>query len=279
VAVEAHSAGDPKQQTQPAGKLIVGCGYLGLRVAEPWLAAGAAVSALTRSSERAAAFTARGISPLIADLADASTLRNLPPAETVLYAVGYDPRSGASRRDIHITGFRALVDALAAAPRRFIFISTTGVYGQNTGEWVDEDSPCLPDSESGQIYLEAEQMLLAHPAGERAVILRLAGIYGPDRVPQQRTLAAGEPVPAAGHLNLIHVDDAVQAVLAAERNAATSRVICISDGAPALRRDYYTELARLWGTSPPNFAATETVPKRSSRGASDKRVSNARMLH
>jgi nucleoside-diphosphate-sugar epimerase len=259
-------------------KLIVGCGYLGLRVAERWLVMGETVYAITRSAQRAAGFKQRGLLPILADLAEPNSLRDLPAAGTVLYAVGYDPRSGPSRRDVHIVGFEALLDAVAGTTQRLVFISTTGVYGQTSGEWVDEDSPCAPETESGMVYLEAEQMLSANRLGARAIILRLAGIYGPGRVPQKSSLTSGAPLSATGHLNLIHVDDAAQVVLDAERLAVPPRVYCVSDGHPVPRSDYYTELARLWNLPSPRFAPPEdnkTAPK---RGATDKRVSNQRML-
>ncbi|MBI3464016.1 MAG: NAD-dependent epimerase/dehydratase family protein, partial [Planctomycetes bacterium] len=173
------------------------------------------------------------------------SLRDLPPAGTVLYAVGYNPRSGMSRRDVHVVGFKTLLDTVATTTERLIFVSTTGVYGQTTGEWVDEDSPRVPAGDSGRVYLEAEQMLLAHQLGTKAIILRLAGLYGPGRVPQRDRLASGEPLPAAGYLNLIHVDDAAQVVLDAERLAVPPCVYCVSDGHPVLRCDYYADIARL----------------------------------
>jgi nucleoside-diphosphate-sugar epimerase len=249
---------------------------LGLRVAESWLTAGETVYGMTRSTKRAAELERRGLRPIVADITGPASLQ-LPPADTVLYAVGYDPRSGVSRRDLHVAGFRRLLDALPATVERLIFISTTGVYGQSGGEWVDEDSACVPAGESGKVYLEAEQMLFAHPSGTKAVVLRLAGLYGPSRVPQRDRIASGNPLPAGGWLNLIQVEDAAQVVLDAERLAVPPRVYCVSDGHPVLRRDYYEEVARLWNVPAPRLAFTEEGPS-SSRGSSNKRVSNQRMV-
>ena len=110
-----------------------------------------------------------------------------------------------------------MLAALPSDTGRFIYISTTGVYGTAGGEWVDEETPPDPQRDGGRASLAAEQVLAAHPLGARSIILRLAGIYGPGRVPFLDKLRAGEPIPApsAGYLNLIHVDDAAAVVVAA----------------------------------------------------------------
>jgi nucleoside-diphosphate-sugar epimerase len=175
-----------------------------------------------------------------------------------------------------------VVDALGPAVARLIYISSTSVYGQTGGVWVDEDSPCRPRTENGRIALQAEQVLAAcHTLGPRAVILRLAGLYGPGRIPRRQALAAGEPIaaPSQGHLNLIHVADAVQAVLAAEQVRASGlRIYNVADGQPPQRRDYYAQLARLVGGPPPRFTDPSPDAPAARRAESDKRVSNRRML-
>src|SRR3989304_4517795 len=166
-------------------KLIIGCGYLGLRVAQQWLNAGQLVAGVTRNTLRAEDLKQQGIQPVVADITQPSTLNRLPDAETLLFAVGYDAASGRSRREIYIDGLQAVLNALSSQVQRFILISSTGVYGQTDGQWVNEDSPCLPKSESAKALLEAENVLAASRYGPRAVILRLAGIYGPGRLLQR----------------------------------------------------------------------------------------------
>ena len=93
----------------------------------------------------------------------------------------------------------ACENVLAALPSdvgRFIYISTTGVYGNAGGEWVDEDTPPDPQRDGGRASLAAEQVLAASPLADRGVVLRLAGIYGPGRIPFLDKLRAGEPIPA-----------------------------------------------------------------------------------
>ncbi len=279
-------------------KLIVGCGYLGLRVARLWQAQGQAVVAVIQQAEQEKGdsphlceapegpFRQMGTVPffqtLVADVTRPETLAGLPAAETVLYAVGYHPRGGRSRREVYVDGLRAVLDALPPGCDRFLFISSTGVYGDAGGDWVDEDSPCRPTSEAGRALLAAEEVLHHHPLGQRSIILRLAGLYGPGRLPPTADFSSGAAIslPADSLVNLIHVDDAAAVVLAAERRARPPRTYLVSDSQPIDRRTYLSRLAEVAGLPPPQFrdpaaADAATAPRR--RGG-NKRVRNARML-
>lgn len=125
----------------------------------------------------------------------------------------------------------------------------------------------------------AEQVLAAHPLGQRAIVLRLAGLYGPGRIPRVADLQAGRPVAVSsrGHLNLIHVSDAVRVVLAAE-TVSPPRTYLVSDGHPAQRRQFYLRLAELLGLPPPQFVEPSAADAALSRAGTDKQVSNRRML-
>ena len=122
---------------------------------------------------------------------------SLPAADTLLYAVGYDPAGGTSRSAVYVDGLRAVLDAVSPQVRRVILISSTGVYAEQGGGWVDESSPCQPSRESGRALLAAEQALAAHRLGAVGIVLRLAGIYGPGRLPRRAELASGGPLPIA----------------------------------------------------------------------------------
>ncbi len=274
--------------------LLFGHGYLGSRVARLWLAEGRNVHVVTRSGSRARELAALGYTPLVADVTDADAIRKvlapLPPPDTVLFAVGYD-RSGESEtvsppsiHDVYAGGLANVLAALPDATRRVIYISTTGVYGQTGGAVVDEDSPTEPTREGGQASLAAEGALAASRFAARGIILRLAGIYGPERIPLAEKLRRGEPlaVPADGSVNLIHVDDAARAVLAAEQLPVPAgnspRIYNVSDGHPAIRGEYYAELARLLGAPPPTFTTPAADSPATSRASSDKRISNDRLL-
>jgi len=161
-------------------KLVIGCGYLGQRVARRWLAQGDSVVALTRSEARARSFHESGIEPVIGDVTDPATLAGLPEVDTLLYAVGLDRGSGQSQREVSVGGLENVLGRMAGRVRRILYISSTSVYGQNDGEWVDETSECRPESENGKVCLDAEDLLRDRVPD--ANILRLAGIYGPGRL-------------------------------------------------------------------------------------------------
>src|SRR4051794_23967459 len=112
---------------QPGDALVIGCGYLGRRVAARWVAAGRRVYALTRCN--AAALAAMGLVPVVGDVLDPASLRDLPRAATVLYAVGLDRGSGKTMHDVYVHGLSHVLDTLPPCDR-FVYVSSTGVYGQ-----------------------------------------------------------------------------------------------------------------------------------------------------
>lgn len=272
-------------------RLIFGCGYLGERVAKLWLDRGDQVSAVTRNEGRPRQWAERGLAGLWAigaDVTDPQSLEGLRDSkgwlpgsnngfDTVLFAVGYDRSAGPSIDEVYSQGFKNVLDRLPDGTRRVIYISTTGVYGNADGDWVDEQTTPSPTRAGGVASLAAEAALRASRFADRGVALRLAGIYGPGRVPMANKLATGEPIaaPSAGPLNLIHVDDAA-AVVAAAADAAGDfpPVLCVSDGKPPLRADYYREIARLTGAPPPVFAEPPSDSPQAARAAASKQVRN-----
>lgn len=259
-----------------ATRLIFGCGYLGRRVAERWVAAGDRVVAVTRSKKNAEAFSTAGIESLVANVTLPETLTQLPESDTLLFAVGYDRSADASIHEVYAEGFARVLEAVPAATQRVVYISTTGVYGDADGDWVDEQTPPAPSRDGGKASLAAEQVLAASPWGDRSSALRLAGIYGPDRLPYLAKLKAGEPLAASpgGWLNLVHVDDAATATLAAADAASAHAVVCVSDGSPPLRADYYAEVARWLGAPTPTFVDPPSGSPRAARATASKRVRN-----
>jgi nucleoside-diphosphate-sugar epimerase len=243
-------------------KLIIGCGYLGHRIAAAWLADGHEVSALTRSPRHAEKLQAAGITPIIGDVTAPATLSKLPAADTLLFAVGFDRTAGLSQRTVYVDGLTNVLQEVRDRIGKLIYISSSSVYGQQDGEWIDEASPTLPSTSSGQVCLQAEQVVreffpsksqCTEPA---AVVLRLSGIYGPKRL-LRRIEAVRSQEPVAGDprawLNLIHVDDAVAAVRATAIKAEHGSTYLVSDDRPVSRQEYFDRLAALVGAHPPVF--------------------------
>jgi nucleoside-diphosphate-sugar epimerase len=262
-------------------RLIIGCGYLGLRAARMWLARGDRVAALTRSPERAEQLRAEGIEAMVGDVLVPESLAALPEANTLLYAVGYDRRSAASRRELYVNGLANVLSRMSGRARRVIYVSSTSVYGQDDGTWIDETSPCEPAAGNGRVCLEAEHTAQRLAGASSLNILRLAGIYGPNRLLRRvEQLRGGEPLEGRpdAWLNLIHVDDAVAAVMACDERGRTGETYLVCDDQPVPRREYYTALAALVGAPEPQFEtaadATEIMPR---TAGLNKRCSNRRM--
>lgn len=266
-----------------AAKLVLGCGYLGRRVADAWKDAGHDVYAVTRSRDRAAAFESAGLNPVVADLTRDTP--DFPAVETALFAVSWDRSSGASPREIYAEGLSRAIDALQRSSpeiRTFLLVSTTGVYGDGDGGAIDENSPCDPARESGQAYVEAERLLAESWLGDRSIVLRLAGIYGPGRIPLLGELQRREPlaVREEASLNLIHVVDAVAVILACEARAPRPSLYCVSDGHPVRRGEWYRAVASAFGLPDPVFVppdAEQPVVPGGRRGG-DKQVRNDKLM-
>jgi len=278
--------------------LIIGCGYLGSRIANAWLASGRRVVALTRN--RVDELTKLGIKPIVGDVLDPASLAGslsrsrepsgttlqdsesrsargtypeLPAFSTVLYAVGLDRAAGRSMHDVYVGG---LANVLAALPQvdRIIYISSTSVYGQTDGSLVDELAETVPLEDSGRTVLEAERTLRA--SRPDAIILRFAGIYGPDRLLRKAAILAGKPFvgDAEKWLNLIHVDDGCRAVQLAETSATPGSTYNIADDTPVTRRQFYTRLVEALSSGPARFEPHPPgqVPTREA----NRRISNAK---
>ena len=253
-------------------RLIAGCGYLGQRVARSWQSQGLAVHAVTRSSERAAEFRANGLTPVIGDLSSDNWSTPLPASRIVLWSVGFDRSPEINREQIWLDGLRRLLDSLTTAPDRFLYVSSTGVYGDHDGDDVSELAVADPATESGQCCLQAEQLLREicrerFPA-TKVIVLRMAGIYGPDRLLRRiNDLRNGVVLTGDGQswLNLIHVDDAVRMINLASHDPEFPDLVNVVNTQTLTRFQYYSALAEFTNCPPPDFAG-ETCSERTLSG-------------
>lgn len=261
---------------------IIGCGYVGQRLAMAELAEGARVHAVARSPESLQPVTAPGVAARRADLDDPESLAALDPQGADVYYLAPPPSHG--RTDPRMQAFlRALSKR---APRRIVYISTTGVYGDCQGEWVAEDQPTRPSADRAYRRVDAESQLRAfgETSGVAVVILRVPGIYGPGRLPRER-LEKGLAVlreADAPWSNRIHVDDLVTTCLAAMRRAAPGTVYNVSDGNPSTMTDYFNHVADVLGLPrPPQVSRSEAErvidPGMRSYLAESRRIDSRRM--
>ncbi len=159
--------------------LIIGCGAIGTQLAQVLSAKGHKVTGLKRNPPK----TDTGkINYFTADITASADLKDLPMDFDVLYfIVSPDGRNEGSYRAIYDSGLNNLLYkfSLAGSNPHWIFVSSTSVYGQSQGEWVDEDSIAQPENPSSQLIRQAEQKLIALDAGN--IVVRFSGIYGPGR--------------------------------------------------------------------------------------------------
>jgi len=259
---------------------IVGCGYTGRRLAERFRASGARVRGFATRAESLRQIEEVGAEALPLDLDAAMTPADFT-GHLVYYAVPPARQAGDPRLD-------RFLDGLLGEPKRLIYLSTTGVYGNQGGAKVNEDTPPAPDSERAARRLAAEIALRTWAESHRVswCVLRVPGIYGPGRLPLDRLRRA---VPAivpneASPGNRIHVTDLVTACVAAGSNAAADRRIYnVTDGSDDSHTQYLQRVAAIARLpSPPLISRAEaerTLPRSSwSFLAESRRVDNSRML-
>jgi nucleoside-diphosphate-sugar epimerase len=255
----------------------VGCGFLGERVGRCLVEHGEKVFGTVRSGVRAGQLDHLRIEPLIADVVQPESLDSLPSVERILYCVACDRSAGIDRRSVSLDGLKNFLDRAPRAVRRIVFASSTSVYGQKQGQWVSEDSPANPVQESGRICKEAEETLRswAEHAGSSHVVLRYSGLYGPGRVIGRVALEGGEPIKGNpdDFLNLVHIDDAARAAVAALDGDGRDSLFLVSDDRPVERREYYTLAARLLNAPSPRFEA----PRLDDSNTMNKRIVNRKM--
>ncbi len=276
---KARPADELKDQataTGPAGRMLVlGHGYSAAALTPLLLARGWQVIGTTRSDR--ARVAAAGAIPLLWPGEDDSLASAIAQADAILLSAAPGPDG-----DPVLAAFR---DAIAASPARWIgYLSTTGVYGDRGGDWVDEQSPLTPATKRGEERLaaEADWQALAQAHDLPLHIFRLAGIYGPGRGPFAK-LANGTArriIKPGQIFSRIHVDDIAQVLLASIDAPNPGAIYNVCDDEPAPPEDVIGFAAQLMGLPLPpaeDFLTAEMTPMARSFYAESKRVSNARL--
>ena len=202
-------------------------------------------------SVRAEQFVQQGWKPVLCDITQPAGIE-LPAVDVAVIAVGFDRSGGPAMREVYVDGLENVLRRLSP-DARCIYVSSTSVYGQATGELVDENAETTPQESSGQIVLAAERVLQANRP--RATILRFAGIYGPGRLLREQALRENKPIVASPDrwLNLIQVEDGVSAIEMAEVKGEPGSIYNVADDEPVKRIDFFSRLAELLGAPPPHF--------------------------
>jgi nucleoside-diphosphate-sugar epimerase len=261
--------------------LIVGCGYVGLPLGAELVRQGHEVFGLRRSP--AEELKSAGLTPLMADITAPETLADLPrDFDWVVNCAASGGGSVADYRRLYLQGTRNLIEWLAPSPpQKFVYTSSTSVYGQNDGSLVKENSPTEPQVETAKVLVETEKVLLeaARTKPFPSVILRVAGIYGPDRGhwfkqflrDEARLDGKGERL-----LNMIHRDDLIGVVIAALKNGRVGEIYNAVDDEPVSQLKFFEWLGgTLDKPLPPSV--TEDAEANRKRGVTNKKVSNRRL--
>ncbi|MFN4327125.1 MAG: NAD-dependent epimerase/dehydratase family protein [Azonexus sp.] len=228
--------------------LIVGSGDVARRTL-PYLLPHARVFALLRDAGRAARWRAAGATPLMADLDNRHSLDRLAGlADVVLHLA---PPPGDGQRDMRTRHLLAALGKGKSLPRRLIYVSTTGVYGDCAGAVIDETRRLNPESDRAGRRVDAERVLRAWGArnGVAVSLLRAPGIYAADRLPIER-LRRGMPVLIEADdvfTNHIHADDLAAACLAAIRYGRANRAYNVVDDSDLKMADYFDRVADAFG--------------------------------
>jgi len=263
--------------------LIVGCGYVGLPLGIELVRQGHIVFGLRRSALAEAELKAAGITPLHADITQPDSLKNLPrDFDWVVNCTASGGGGADDYRKIYLEGNRNLIAWLAGSPhKKFVYTSSTSVYAQNDGSTVTEKSPIAPAAETSKVLAETEKLLLTAVVERKfpAVILRVAGIYGPARGHSFKQFLRGDARiegDGARWLNMIHRDDVISVIIAALHAAPAGEIFNAADNAPVSQRDFFAWLAaELNRPLPPTVSADAEIWRK--RGVTNKRVSNAKL--
>ena len=240
--------------------LIAGAGYVGSRIASHFCSKNQKVFGIIQTPERKSELEKIGVVPLITDLTQFETIPTIPPVNFVVIACAPDERDETSYRKVYIEGTQNLLRKLkeGAPPFLVVYLSSTGVYQDFGGEWIDETVLPVPETVRGKILLEAEKQVLN--SGLPSVIFRLSGIYGPER---NRIASAREGKPKMDetdeYINMIHVDDIVNAIPVLFKSAEPGEVYLGVDDEPVLRSEFFGWFAKKVNIPVPKISASGKI--------------------
>lgn len=265
--------------------LIVGCGALGKKLALRLLCDGWVLRASVRQPAQQQRLAALGIPAFVMDLDQAIEVESsLLQANVIVYLV--PPFAGtAVEAQVRITRLCALFSP-TARPQHIVFVSTTGVYGDCGGVWINEEQQLNPQAPRAFRRVAAEQALVAaaHTLGFSYCILRVAGIYGPGRLPFAR-LQQALPVlrrDESPYSNRIHEDDLLEVGVAAMGHTTSSEIFNVADDEPSSMTEYFFKIADLWQMNrPPEISLPEAQTQLSAEMLSylteSRRIDNSKM--
>lgn len=247
---------------------IIGCGYVGLELASQLSHRGHDVTGVRRSEQGLEAIESAGsrVTAVQADVTKPETLAALPDVETVVFAASSGGRGSEAARNVYVDGLKNVIKEYGTrqrTPDRVVYTSSTGVYGDHDGAWVDEETPLNPRTEKTRVLATAESVALEMTPeyGMSGTVVRFGGLYGPERYRLERYLEG--PV-TAGYLNMVHRVDAAGSIryLVTEGLAKDAVVLAVDDE-PVDKHRFADWLAAECQVDPPE---KQTVAHRTAEG-------------
>lgn len=255
---------------------ILGCGYVGLELGRQLRERGHTAIGARRSEAGLDRIEQAGLPAIRADVTNERTLRHLPDVDTVVFIASSGGRGADAARRIYVEGLETVIDHFGgrdSPPDRLLYTSSTGVYGDHDGNWVDEETSIEPTTEKTAVLAEAEQIALERAAeyGIDGTIARFAGLYGPDRYRLDRYLDG--PV-TAGYLNMIHHEDAAGACrFLLTSDHAREEVVVVVDDEPVEKWAFADWLADQCGVpAPPKETTDERIARGDLSAAAERRI-------
>ncbi len=244
--------------------LLIGHGYLGQAIAREFLSGGWEVVTVSRSGEEAS---------LACDVGNAGDVGKLPQADFIVHCAASGRGGAEAYQQVYVDGCRNLTEKIPGTP--LLFTSSSSVYAQIDGSIVTEESPTIPDRDTGKLLLEAEQIVLA--AG--GIVTRLSGIYGPGRSVLLKKFFSGEAVieeDGRRFLNQIHRDDAARAIfyLATMPLRPSGEIFNLTDSTSLTQLECYQKLGEIFAQPLPPSGPRDLNRK---RGWTHKQVSNEKL--
>ena len=247
---------------------ILGCGYVGLELGRQLRKRGHDVVGVRRSEEGIEAVEAADLDPIQADVTDSDSLDSVPDVDALVYLVSSGGGGIDAARRAYIEGPRTVIEAFEGRsdpPDRLLYASSTGVYGDHGGGWVDESTPLDPQTDRERVLAEGERIALSGSTADddRSVpeteisgtVVRFAGLYGPDRYRLDRYLDGSV---TAGWLNVLHRDDAAGVLrFLLENDLARDDLVLAVDDEPVERPTLARWLASECGVDPPKRITIE----------------------
>ena len=265
--------------------VVIGCGYVGMRLAKHLASQGHRVYGVRRQITKSTEFDHAGIIPLEIDISSPEQLELIPKTvQWAVNAVSSSKRGAEGYREIYYEGTRSVTKHLQGLPdfRHYVHTSSTSVYGQTDGSWINEDSERQPSTETSQILVEVEDHLQSAYRGNGfpASIARVSGIYGPERgfLFQQFLRNEAKMVGNGSRIiNMVHVDDVVLAITRILESGKTGAAYNITDSCPTSQLEFFSWLASELQRPLP-ASASEAELKQRKRAITNKRVSNQRLI-